>query len=219
MKQQDTVQLRYMRQGDIPAVVAIDRASFQPPWPPRSYRHEVNESTVSYMAVLERLTQEPVTGLKKIFHNLRGDDGTEEARMIVGYSGLWKIAEEAHVSTIASHPDFRGRSYGEILLAGMIRRAIALEAEYVVLEVRISNHVAQSLYHKYNFEIVGTKKDYYRHDKEDAYDMRLTLTPEAIAHFHTQYHALQSRHPFEDNYSHTPAPRERRNKSKNEEID
>jgi ribosomal-protein-alanine N-acetyltransferase len=200
-----------MRQADIPAVVAIDKASFDPPWPPRSYRHEVNESNVSYMAVLERLTEQPVTGFKKLIQSLRGDGDTEQTRMITGYGGLWKIGEEAHVSTIASHPEFRGRSYGEMLLSGMIRRAIALDAEYVVLEVRVSNHVAQALYHKYNFEIVGTKKEYYRHDREDAYEMRLDLTPEAIAHFNTQYDALQSRRAFDDLYSHTPAPRERDN--------
>ncbi len=211
MKQQDTVRLRYMLQADIPAVVAIDNASFDPPWPPRSYRHEVNESNVSYMVVLERLTEEPVTGLKKLIQNLRGVGSTEKTRMIAGYGGLWKIGEEAHVSTIASHPEFRGRSYGEMLLSGMIRRAIALAADYVVLEVRVSNHVAQSLYHKYNFEIVGTKKEYYRHNREDAYEMRLDLTPDAITHFNTQYDALQSRHPFDDAYSDTPAPRDRKN--------
>jgi ribosomal protein S18 acetylase RimI-like enzyme len=78
-------------------------------------------------------------------------------------------------------------------------------------EVRVRNHIAQALYHNYNFEIVGTKKEYYRHDGEDACEMRLDLTPEAIAHFHTQYDALQSRRPFADQYSQTPAPHDREN--------
>lgn len=208
MQQATDLRLRYMERRDIPAVVEIDKASFEPPWPPRSYHYEIGESNVSYMLVLEKTVEEEVTGIKRLLSSLRGDDSpTEEARIIVGYGGLWKIVDEAHVSTIASHPEFRGNSYGEILLAGMIRRSIALEAEYIVLEVRVSNAIAQALYHKYRFEIVGTKKNYYRHDNEDAYAMRLDLTPENIAHFHTQYDALRTRVPFSDDYSHVAHPR------------
>lgn len=208
MQPNTALRLRYMERRDIPAVVDIDKASFNPPWPARSYHYEVGESNVSYMLVLEKTVQEEVTGIKRLLSSLRGDETpTEETHVIVGYGGLWKIADEAHVSTIASHPEFRGNSYGEILLAGMIRRSIALEAEYIVLEVRVSNAVAQALYHKYNFEIVGTKKNYYRHDNEDAYAMRLDLTPMCIAHFHTQYDALQTRAPFNDEYSHVAHPR------------
>ena len=32
----------------------------------------------------------------------------EELRSIVGYAGIWVMTDEAHVTTIASHPDVRG---------------------------------------------------------------------------------------------------------------
>ncbi|MDQ7033964.1 MAG: ribosomal protein S18-alanine N-acetyltransferase, partial [Anaerolineae bacterium] len=153
-------------------------------------------------------TQRPLTGFRRWWKNLIGsNETTEEMCTIVGYGGLWKIAEEAHISTIATHPDYRGRKLGEILLAGMIRRAIVLHARYVVLEVRVSNTVAQNLYHKYGFKMHGIKKNYYHHDHEDAYDMRLDLSGAAIATFKQQYRHLQQHNPFRDRYSRTPHPR------------
>src|SRR5690606_20053697 len=116
--------------------------------------------------------------------------------LVVGYGGLWYIAGEGHISTIATHPDHRGLGYGEILLAAMIQRAITLQAEYIVLEVRVTNTIAQNLYRKYEFEIFGTKPNYYRLDNEDAYDMRLDLTDKAmIARFKRRFAAIRAQQP------------------------
>lgn len=202
------LKLRYMRPADVPEVVTIDRVSFTPPWPPSSYRFEIHESKISYMAVLEKDEPRDAQGIWRIWQNLRGQPNPFAIeKIVVGYGGLWHIADEAHISTIASHPDHRGQKFGEIVLAGMVRRAIALGAGYVVLEVRVSNEVAQALYRKYGFDVVGVKPDYYHHDREDAYDMRLMLTQSQIAQFDALYAALQERVPFEDDYSHIEHPR------------
>jgi ribosomal-protein-alanine N-acetyltransferase len=199
--------LRHMQVADVAQVVTIDELSFTAPWPDRSYRFEINESNVSYMLVLEQPTPRPATGLRRWWNTLLGNHASAESYVIVGYGGLWKIAEEAHISTIATHPDYRGRNFGEIMLAGMLRRSIALHAAYVVLEVRVTNEVAQNLYLKYGFAIHGVKKNYYHHDNEDAYDMRLELTRPAIDNFNRQYAALQQHIQFRDQYSRTPHPR------------
>ena len=39
------------------------------------------------------------------------------------------------------------------------------------MEVRVSNHVAQSMYTKYGFKEVGLRKRYYTDNNEDAYIM------------------------------------------------
>lgn len=200
--------VRYMQIRDIPEVLVIDRASFIPAWPERSYRFELNESQVSYMVVLERREEQPITGLRKFFRQLSGEyDPTEQMPIIVGYGGLWKIEEEAHISTIASHPEYRGNKYGEIVLASMVKRAMALKAGYVVLEVRVSNIVAQNLYKKYGFDIRGVKKGYYHHDKEDAYDMRLEFNEASLAKVEALYAELQKKVAFQNDYSDTLHPR------------
>jgi ribosomal-protein-alanine N-acetyltransferase len=109
---------------------------------------------------------------------------------------------EAHISTIAVHPDYRGNGWGEILLAGMVQRSITLHAGFVVLEVRVSNTSAQNLYRKYEFQTATVKPKYYRNNNEDAYDMRLDLSRPGIKErFAERFAALHATHPFEDYYS------------------
>jgi [ribosomal protein S18]-alanine N-acetyltransferase len=161
--------LRYMQLQDIPQVVTIDHLSFDPPWTTQSYTYEVAESTYSHMVVLE-LRQEKRLPL---WRKLLGEQ--EQTRQVTAYGGMWHIMDEAHISTIATHPRFRGKGWGEVVLAGMIRKAIHLRANYVVLEVRVSNVTAQNLYRKYAFDTVDLKRGYYHNNGEDAYDMRLNL--------------------------------------------
>ncbi len=63
---------------------------------------------------------------------------------------------------------WRGRGIGELMLLAMIERSIELGAHEVTLEVRVSNTVAQNLYRKYGFEVVGRRPGYYRDNNEDA---------------------------------------------------
>ena len=198
--------LRYMRLPDIPEVTVIDQLSFDPAWSARSYQFEVSESTYSYMVVLEHGDEKPKAGWRRLVPGLNG--ARIDRQQIVGYGGLWNIMDEAHISTIATHPDFRGRGWGEILLAGMIRRAIKLEADYVVLEVRVSNITAQNLYHKYGFKTVATKPKYYHNNNEDAYEMRLNLDNRYYrAHFEERYAKLVAQHELIDQYIGNEPPR------------
>ena len=198
--------LRYMRLPDVPEVTVIDHLSFDPSWSARSYQFEVSESTYSYMVVLEFGEEKPKVGWRKLVPGLNG--ASAEAQRIVGYGGLWNIMDEAHISTIATHPDYRRRGWGEILLAGMIRKGIRLEAQYMVLEVRVSNAAAQALYLKYGFQIVATKPKYYHSNNEDAYEMRLNLDHRYYrAHFEERFTSLIARHALIDQYTDADPPR------------
>lgn len=204
------LRLRYMRLDDIQEVVAIDRLSFQPAWNHASYRFELKESRVSHMVVLERLA---VSGAAQLgwLNKLRGRlNGTAAERArggILGYGGIWSMADEAHISTIATDPIQRGHGYGEILLAGMVGKALQLGASYIVLEVRVSNQVAQSLYDKYGFSRYGRRRRYYASNNEDAWDMRLTLDGSARRRFSRLYDDLFDRHDLADAFSSARHPR------------
>lgn len=91
-----------------------------------------------------------------------------QLRSIIGYAGLWVMSDEAHVTTIAVHPDFRGRGMGELLLLGLIDRSLEFQAKWMTLEVRVSNQIAQALYRKYTFKEMGVRRGYYSDDHEDA---------------------------------------------------
>lgn len=203
-----TLTLRYMRPSDVPAVVEIDALSFPDPWPLRSYMFEVNESRISHMCALVSDEAPPSSANPSLIDRLlRRKPAAPQSETIAAYGGLWCIAEEAHISTIAAHPRLRGRGYGEIVLAGMLLRALALQAEYAVLEVRVSNRIAQNLYQKYGFAVVDVTRRYYR-DGEDAFLMRLELAqPDTIEALQNRYDQLQQRCPFNDEYSRVSHPR------------
>ena len=202
-----TLSLRYMQLEDVPQVITIDKLSFDPPWSTRSYNYEISESTYSHMVVLEQnAIPRPATGLRRLVQNLSGAPAPQ-ARQVVGFGGMWHIVDEAHISTIATHPDERGKGFGEIVLAAMVRRAITLKAAYIVLEVRVSNVAAQTLYKKYEFEVVDTKPRYYHNNGEDAYDMRLNLNDLARRErIHKRFTELMYEYDVVDRYSDAPPP-------------
>jgi [ribosomal protein S18]-alanine N-acetyltransferase len=171
--------MRPMQLEDIPQVLAIDEMSFPTPWSARTYKFEVANRDTSHFVVLETASQaRQQNGLHALLQRLRRAKGLSS---LVGYGGCWLIAGEAHISTIAVHPDFRGRNLGELLLAAMLQRSIELGGKYSVLEVRISNTLAQALYKKYEYEIVGRRRGYYRDNGEDAFLMETRPLDEEYA--------------------------------------
>ena len=87
---------------------------------------------------------------------------------IVGFSGFWMMMKEAHIIAIGVRNGYRQLGIGEGLLIATIELAQRLNANVVTLEVRASNKVAQELYKKYGFQVVGRRLKYYSSDGEDA---------------------------------------------------
>jgi len=144
-----TALIRRMRLEDVPAVHAIDVLSFNLSWPERSFRFELTENPTSRDWVTE------VNG--------------QVAAMLV----LWLVVDEAHIATIAVHPDFRRQGLGEQILLHALRAVQDEGARRAFLEVRAGNTAAQALYKKYGFEIAGVRRGYYKDNNEDALLMNL----------------------------------------------
>jgi ribosomal-protein-alanine N-acetyltransferase len=83
--------------------------------------------------------------------------------------------DDAQITNIAVHPEFRGKNIGESLLRFSIQLSKEMSAKRLSLEVRISNHIAQSLYKKVGFESGGIRKRYYTDNQEDALVMWVNL--------------------------------------------
>jgi ribosomal-protein-alanine N-acetyltransferase len=95
---------------------------------------------------------------------------------ILAWGGFWLMVDEAHVATIASHPDWRGCGLGQWLMLALMAEAESRGAHLTTLEVRAGNTAAQRLYAKLGFAIEGRRRRYYR-DGEDA----LIMTSPALA--------------------------------------
>ncbi|MDQ4074917.1 MAG: ribosomal protein S18-alanine N-acetyltransferase [Chloroflexota bacterium] len=160
-----------MMVSDLDAVMEIENLAHASPWPASAYRHELEQNTLSHYFVLvpEEFTVRDATGMRARLLAWLGRP--RPGRPVIGYGGFWMMVDEAHISTIAIDPEWRGMGLGELVLLELLERAIDLGAETVTLEVRISNTTAQNLYEKYRFEYVGRRKRYYRDNNEDAHIM------------------------------------------------
>lgn len=160
------ITIRQMTLNDVEQVHAIDVASFSMPWTERSFRFELTENTNSRLYVAEMRS---------------GGAAPRLAGMIV----IWMILDEAHIGTIAVHPDFRRLGIGRRLLAVALLEAAKEQAKQAFLEVRRSNEAAQALYAAFGFEVVGVRPRYYRDNHEDALLMTLfQLDEEALERLH-----------------------------------
>ncbi|MEA5144943.1 MAG: GNAT family N-acetyltransferase, partial [Candidatus Limiplasma sp.] len=62
----------------------------------------------------------------------------------------------------------RGQGIGKQLMLALMQYAANLGADYLTLEVRRSNTVAQALYKKLGFMELAVRKRYYEDNGEDA---------------------------------------------------
>lgn len=133
-----------MSAADIPAVLRIEGLSFTTSWPTNAFWNEIHDNKLAH------------------YYVGRIDD------RVVAYGGIWVILDDSHITTIAVHPDSRGRKIGEEMLLFLIEDAIARGASWMTLEVRESNDGAQNLYKKYGFTVVSTRRAYYSDNNENA---------------------------------------------------
>ena len=160
-----------MQLDDIEEVMVIENRSFSSPWSARAYRYELTGNRFSQFIVVRQsspLIHRPEHEHVGAFRKLLGTSPRPAKSQILGYAGLWLLIDEAHISTIAVIPEWRGQGLGEFLLVGLLERSLAIQAEIATLEVRVSNRVAQNLYRKYQFQTVGTRRGYYQDNQEDA---------------------------------------------------
>lgn len=144
-----TLSIRYMRLSDLEQVQAIDRISFSLPWPSSAFQYELMENKRSLPMVAETLQP-------------------NGSWLVVATIVIWLVVDEAHIATLAVHPDYRQQGIGQRLLASGLMEAIQKGAKSATLEVRANNLVAQSLYSRFGFEIVGRRPRYYKDNFEDA---------------------------------------------------
>jgi ribosomal-protein-alanine N-acetyltransferase len=185
------VQIRPLRREDISRVTQIERQAFPTLWPATPFKRELENRRARYLVALDPRSVEEVRkdredvlpassasgwllgrflgGLKaRLANGTPGSLVGSGDQSIVGFLGLWFMADEAHITSVAVSESWRGRGVGELLIIGCLELAMARSVPVVTLEARVSNHVAQSLYLKYGFEKVGIRKAYYTDNREDA---------------------------------------------------
>jgi ribosomal-protein-alanine N-acetyltransferase len=151
------VRFRAMVPGDLPAVAAVERASYAFPWSEGIFRDCLR---VGYLCRVAELDGE-----------------------VVGYGVVAMGAGEAHILNLCVRGDLRGRSIGRQMLALLLERSRQAGVGSVFLEVRPTNPHAIALYLSVGFVQVGLRKGYYQAEggREDALVLKLDLGAAGVA--------------------------------------
>lgn len=149
-----SIRFRPMSLADVPAVAAVEKASYAFPWSEGVFRDCVR---VGYFCRV-----------------------IEAARSVGGYGIMSCGAGEAHILNICVRGDLRSGGVGRALMMYLLNRARELHMQDVFLEVRPSNTVAIKLYEHLGFVRVGLRKAYYQATggREDALVYKLMLGSE-----------------------------------------
>ena len=85
--------------------------------------------------------------------------------------------EEGHILNLCIDKPWQGKGLGNLLLVHLHSHISQLSAKYCFLEVRKSNHIAIRLYQKFNYQVIGIRKNYYptTEGREDGIVMKKTL--------------------------------------------
>ncbi|WP_373897971.1 ribosomal protein S18-alanine N-acetyltransferase [Haloimpatiens sp. FM7315] len=134
--------IKTLNQEHIDEVLKINALSFPDPWHKNSFEKELKNNFAHYIIALNE-------------------------NVLVGYAGIWIIVDEAHIISIAVHPEYRGAGISNKLMSKLIEICIENKVPNITLEVRKSNIKAQNLYRKFGFLEEGQRKKYYS-DGEDA---------------------------------------------------
>ncbi len=139
-----------MTNAHVAQIAELEARCFSDPWSARSIASEL-ENPLSLWLVEER-------------------DGA-----VAGYIGSQRVPPEADVMNVAVAPEFRRQGIARELMRALLARLRDEGIEALLLEVRVSNAAARSLYAQLGFREVGLRKNYYLEPKEDALILRKEL--------------------------------------------
>ncbi|AVK95269.1 ribosomal-protein-alanine N-acetyltransferase [Lysinibacillus sphaericus] len=143
---------RKMVSEDVPAVYAIELATFPTPWTLDSFYYEMHENQYAHYVL-----------------------AVDENNTIIGFCGMWMVIDAAQITNVAVLETARGQGIGEGLMREAMRIAREHGMDVMSLEVRETNTVAQNLYRKLAFQDGGIRKGYYTDNGEDALVMWVNL--------------------------------------------
>lgn len=131
---------KYDRQGDVAKSVYAVMKSVYPtsPWSLEQIRVDMAKEDTTYYLAYEE-------------------------KNVVGFLAVQLLLDEMEILQIAVHTDFQRCG-----IASRLLDCLGDWAGPIFLEVRASNHSAQSLYTRQHFIQIGKRKDYYHNPIEDA---------------------------------------------------
>lgn len=144
---------RKMSEQDLDDVLTLERSAYEFPWSETIFKDCLRVNYHCYVVEYRQSTK--------------------------GYAVMTVAAGESHILNLCLDPSLRGHGIGRNLLAHLTDDARRYRADTMLLEVRISNEIATSLYLNAGFNEIGQRSDYYpannSRGREDALIFMLAL--------------------------------------------
>ena len=137
--------IRSMAAGDISVIAEMERTIFPDPWPTSSFRDALNDPHGLNLVALPQ-------------------DGTA----ICAYLCAQIVVDEVHIHNVAVVPSYRRQGIGRELLEHAELEGRKQGADCCILEVRIDNSPALTMYGRLGYRRIGRRRRYYRNPVCDA---------------------------------------------------
>lgn len=139
-----------MEEKHIPQIALLEKECFSEPWSEEGLASELANTQARFFVC-------------------------EEDDKVLGYMGMHIVLDECYIANVAVYPHCRRRGIGEALVRYCTDVAEKENCCFITLEVRKSNLGAIALYEKNGFALVGERKDFYSHPKENGLIMTKEL--------------------------------------------
>ncbi len=144
----------------LPDILLLEEACFSVPWTRKMLEAELTGNQFAHFLVAR-------DGARK------GEDSAASTSQIVGYLCFWIVFEEVRLMNLAVFESRRRCGIATALVTEALRTGVTHAATRAVLEVRVSNSAAQTLYRRMGFVQVSTRTNYYANPIEDAVLMEM----------------------------------------------
>lgn len=141
------MEIRAMTLEDVPTIAELEKICFSDPWSENSIASELQNPLSCWLVAAEN-------------------------DRVVGYVGSQTVLDASDMMNIAVAPDYRRMGVAEALIQNLISMLKIRNSRALLLEVRVSNLPAITLYEKIGFVQVGRRRNYYRNPREDALILR-----------------------------------------------
>ncbi len=149
-------QFETMTESWFDAVLRVEQSAYAHPWTRGNFSDSLK---AGYQAQL-------LTG------------GTGPNAELLGYFVAMKGVDEVHLLNITVAPAHQRRGWARVMLDALVLWSRGRGAQWMWLEVRVSNTRARAIYERYGVRHVGTRRHYYpaaNSKREDAVVMSLAL--------------------------------------------